>query len=163
MRAFIALFLGLIIGAAVVWVYLNHRASPTLQTAGDKVSNAARSARDTVEDQLRNFKLSPEDIKADLAKGGQVVRRKAQEAGHAIADATADARVTGAIKAKLLASHDLSALNISVNTTDGVVTLSGVVDNQGDKDVANIRANGVAGVFKVINNLQVEGASSKEK
>jgi osmotically-inducible protein OsmY len=52
---------------------------------------------------------------------------------------------------------------IRITVVNGVVTLSGVVDNQGDKDVANIRANGVAGVFKVINNLQVEGTSSKEK
>jgi osmotically-inducible protein OsmY len=29
------------------------------------------------------------------------------------------------------------------------------VDSQGDKDAANIRANGVAGVFQVTNNLRV--------
>ena len=156
MRAFIALILGLMIGAVVVWVYLNHRASPTLQSAGDKVSNAARSARDTVEDQLRNLKLTPEDIKADLAKGGQVVRRKAQEAGHAIADATADARITGAIKAKLVASHDLSALNISVNTTDGVVTLSGQVSSPDDIGKAVLVAMQTDGVREVISTLQVK-------
>ena len=156
MRAFIALIFGLIIGAALVWVYVNHRASPTLQSAGDKVSNAARSARDTVEDQLRNLKLTPEDIKADLAKGGQVVRRKAQEAGHAIADATADARITGAIKAKLLASQDLSALNISVNTTDGVVTLSGQVSSPDDIGKAVLVAMQTDGVREVISTLQVK-------
>jgi osmotically-inducible protein OsmY len=52
---------------------------------------------------------------------------------------------------------------IRITVVNGNVTLSGVVDNQGDKDVANIRANGVAGVFKVTNNLQVAGASEKEK
>jgi osmotically-inducible protein OsmY len=52
---------------------------------------------------------------------------------------------------------------IRITVVNGNVTLSGVVDNQGDKDVANIRANGVPGVFKVINNLQVAGASEKEK
>jgi hyperosmotically inducible periplasmic protein len=156
MRAFIALILGLMIGAVVVWVYLNHRASPTLQSAGDKVSNAAKSARDTVEDQLRNLKLTPEDIKADLAKGGQVVRRKAQEAGHAIADATADARITGAIKAKLLASHDLSAVDISVSTTDGVVTLSGQVSSPDDIGKAVLLAMQTDGVREVISTLQVK-------
>ena len=67
--------------------------------------------------------MRPEDIKEDLARGGQIVRRKAREAGQAIADATADARITTAIKGKLLANRDLSALSISVNTTGGVVTL----------------------------------------
>jgi osmotically-inducible protein OsmY len=37
-----------------------------------------------------------------------------------------------------------------------------VVDNQGDKDVANIRANGVPGVFKVVNNLQVAGNTAEK-
>jgi hyperosmotically inducible protein len=52
---------------------------------------------------------------------------------------------------------------IRIIVVNGNVTLSGVVDNQGDKDVANIRANGVPGVFKVTNNLQVAGALDKEK
>jgi len=37
------------------------------------------------------------------------------------------------------------------------VTLEGVVANEADKNIANIRANGVSGVFSVDNNLQVEG------
>jgi hyperosmotically inducible periplasmic protein len=44
---------------------------------------------------------------------------------------------------------------IRITVVNGNVTLSGVVDSQGDKDVANIRANAVPGVFKVVNNLQV--------
>jgi osmotically-inducible protein OsmY len=51
---------------------------------------------------------------------------------------------------------------IRITVVNGNVTLSGMVDNQGDKDVANIRANSVPGVFKVINNLQVAG-SPQEK
>jgi hyperosmotically inducible protein len=51
---------------------------------------------------------------------------------------------------------------IRITVVNGNVTLSGVVDNQGDKDVANIKANGVPGVFKVINNLQVAGASGEK-
>ncbi|GAC1650899.1 MAG: hypothetical protein NVS9B15_10760 [Acidobacteriaceae bacterium] len=47
---------------------------------------------------------------------------------------------------------------IRITVVNGNVTLSGVVDNQGDKDIANIRANGVPGVFKVTNNLQVVGS-----
>ena len=52
---------------------------------------------------------------------------------------------------------------IRITVVNGNVTLSGVVDNQSDKDVANIRANGVSGVFKVINNLQVAGAAEKKE
>jgi hyperosmotically inducible periplasmic protein len=47
---------------------------------------------------------------------------------------------------------------IRITVVNGRVTLSGVVDSQADKDVANIRANAVPGVFQVTNNLQVAGA-----
>jgi len=46
---------------------------------------------------------------------------------------------------------------IRITVVNGNVTLSGVVDTQADKDTANIRANGVPGVFKVTNDLQVAG------
>lgn len=52
---------------------------------------------------------------------------------------------------------------IRITVVNGNVTLSGVVDSQADKDVANIRANGVPGVFKVVNNLQVVGPEKSEK
>lgn len=53
---------------------------------------------------------------------------------------------------------------IRITVVNGNVTLSGMVDNDSDKQVANIRANSVPGVFKVTNNLQVAGASDdKEK
>lgn len=47
---------------------------------------------------------------------------------------------------------------IRITVVSGNVTLTGVVDSESDKDVANIRANGVPGVFKVVNLLQVAGA-----
>ena len=51
---------------------------------------------------------------------------------------------------------------IRITVVNGNVTLSGVVDNQSDKDVANIRANGVPGVFKVVNNLEVVGGAAEK-
>jgi hyperosmotically inducible protein len=48
----------------------------------------------------------------------------------------------------------VQSIHIIVN--GGRVTLEGVVDNEGDKNIAGIRANGVPGVFSVQNNLRVE-------
>ena len=45
--------------------------------------------------------------------------------------------------------------DIRIIVKNGHVTLEGVVDNETDKNVAGIRANGVSGVFTVTNNLQV--------
>ena len=44
---------------------------------------------------------------------------------------------------------------IRISVQNGNVTLFGVVDSQMDKDVANIRANSVPGIFKVTNQLEV--------
>jgi hyperosmotically inducible protein len=47
---------------------------------------------------------------------------------------------------------------IRIIVKSGRVTLEGVVDNQADKNIAGIRANGVSGTFAVVNNLQVVGS-----
>ena len=44
---------------------------------------------------------------------------------------------------------------IRIIVRSGHVTLEGVVDSEGDKNLAGIRANGVAGTFKVTNKLNV--------
>jgi hyperosmotically inducible periplasmic protein len=44
---------------------------------------------------------------------------------------------------------------IRITVVNGHVKLTGMVDNQGDKDVAGIKANGVPGVFSVENDLMV--------
>ena len=45
--------------------------------------------------------------------------------------------------------------SIHIVVENGNVTLAGRVDSEMDKDIANIRANGVSGVFSVTNNLVV--------
>lgn len=47
----------------------------------------------------------------------------------------------------------LKPIRIVVNS--GRVTLEGVVDSEADKNMVNIRANSVPGIFSVTNNLQV--------
>jgi hyperosmotically inducible protein len=47
--------------------------------------------------------------------------------------------------------------SIHILVKNGHVTLEGMVANEGDKNLINIRANGVSNVFSVTNNLQVEG------
>jgi hyperosmotically inducible protein len=45
--------------------------------------------------------------------------------------------------------------SIRIIVDNGHVTLVGVVDSEADKNIANIRANSVPGVFSVTNNLRV--------
>jgi hyperosmotically inducible protein len=50
---------------------------------------------------------------------------------------------------------------IRIVVQNGNVTLEGTVMNRSDKEVAGIRANGVFGVFKVTNDLQVANQQSE--
>lgn len=47
--------------------------------------------------------------------------------------------------------------SIHIIVKNGNVTLEGVVDNESDKNLANLRASGVPNVFSVKNNLRVVG------
>ena len=47
---------------------------------------------------------------------------------------------------------------IRIIVKNGRATLEGVVDSESDKNVVNVRANGVPGLFSVTNNLQVEAS-----
>lgn len=50
---------------------------------------------------------------------------------------------------------------IRIVVVNGHVTLTGVVDNAGDRDQAGIRANAVPGVFSVQNDLHVAGQNER--
>ena len=161
MKVLFALLLGVVIGAAVVWFYNTNQGKSTMRSTGEQIESATKSARDTIQDKLKVLDLRPEQVGEDLARTGQVVRRKAREAGQAIADATADARVTAAIKAKFLADRELSALSISVNTTEGIVTLSGTVSSPENISKAMLLAMETEGVREVVSTLQVKPPAKK--
>jgi len=162
MKIILALIVGVLVGAAAVWFYGTGRGKASVKTTGDQIENTTKAARDELQQKMKEYNLTPEQIKEDLARTGQVVRRKAREAGQAIADATADARITGAIKAKLVASRDLSAMSISVNTTDGVVTLSGSVASPEDISKAMLLSMETDGVREVISALQVKQTAKRQ-
>jgi hyperosmotically inducible protein len=161
MKVLFTLIIGILIGGAAVWILTTKDGQSTSKSAGNQIESAAKSTRDAVQEKIRVLDLRPEQVKDDLDRTGKVIRRKAREASQAISDATADARITGAIKGKLVASKDLSALSISVNTTEGIVTLSGSVNSAEDISKAVLLAMETDGVREVISTLQVRPKQAK--
>ena len=51
---------------------------------------------------------------------------------------------------------------VHIIVKNGHVTLKGIVANQSDSDLANIKANQVPGVFSVKNELQIEGRTDEK-
>ena len=67
-----------------------------------------------------------------------------------------DALITTKIKAEHAKDKDVSATKINVDTTNGVVTLSGTAKSKAEADKAEMLAKNVKGVTSVKNNIKVE-------
>lgn len=73
-----------------------------------------------------------------------------------ISEYAGDAATTSTIKAKLLADDIVPSRNIKVETTDGVVQLSGHVENKAQSDRAESIAKAASGVKSVKNDLSIK-------
>ena len=167
---FIAFLLGIILGAAGYWYVLQLPVQQAGQQAQQKASEAASAAADAAKQarqalaaKLDALQLRAKDITEDLKQKGEVVRRAAREAGDAAVDAATDTRITAEVKRKLLADPDLSALDVSVNTTNGRVTLSGTVSAADQIGKSMLLALETEGVREVVSTLQVKGAEPPAK
>jgi len=67
-----------------------------------------------------------------------------------------DASITASVKAKFATDDDVKAHNIDVDTVNGVVTLTGIVNSAAEKAEAARLAADVDGVRRVTNNLQIK-------
>lgn len=59
------------------------------------------------------------------------------------------------VRIALASDIDVKGGNLKVDVKDGVVTLAGTVESQGQKDKADHIAKKVKGVKKVVNNIEV--------
>ena len=82
------------------------------------------------------------------------VEKKPEE--KTLGDKIDDASITALVKAALLSHRSTSGLNSKVETSDGVVTLSGVAQNAAERELAEKYASDVKGVKNVVNNMTVE-------
>jgi osmotically-inducible protein OsmY len=142
MRAFFnGVVLGIIIGALGFW-FAEKKAKehPEAQQQyeqsaaqlGSNAVDAAHNLSDAMRAKLDTLDLQAGQIKDELAKDGQVVRRKALDIGAKAADAASDARAVAEIKAKYAKDSTLSAWDISVSCDQGHVKLSGTVQSTED-------------------------------
>ena len=107
--------------------------TPEGPTPGERMDNAATDSRNAVSGM------------------GDTLERKADDAGQAL-----DAAITTSIKGKYLVDDTLKGLDISVDTVQGVVTLTGPVQSDTAKELATQIAENVEGVVRVDNQLTVQ-------
>lgn len=174
-----ALVLGGLIGAGICYYALRRPDAPEVPAAApaaphvEPESEAPREAEDAggpapwaageeyIARKLREWNLTPEELKGELAKAGEVVRRKTREFGERVADATADVTIIAKIKAKYTLDDELPALKITVGCKDGHVTLSGVVPSAELIGRAIVLALETEGVVDVVSSIKIEPPPQK--
>jgi hyperosmotically inducible protein len=112
----------------------------------------------TLMGQVRNSTLKSDAENAiKHIEGVEQVNNQIQVLPASFNDDDLRARMARAIyRTDGLSKYGWSALpSIHIIVNNGHVTLKGVVDNEGDKTLAGVTANGVPGAFSVDNQLQV--------
>jgi osmotically-inducible protein OsmY len=166
MRAFFnGLVLGIICGVVAYW-YIQKKAAEHPQAqqryeqaaseTASNVTTTAHSMSDALRAKLDTLDLNSDQIKDELARTGQVIRRKAQDIGDAAADAASDARAITEIKARYAKDPTLSVWKISVSCSQGHVKLSGTVKSPDDIGKAIALALDADGVRDVTSTIQVQ-------
>jgi osmotically-inducible protein OsmY len=151
MKYVLTFIIGFLMGIGTHWYLTQPKGQAIAANAGESMRETVTNVGHTLKDSFDS-----EKIKDELSRTGKVIREKAGQAGEAIADATANARITASIKAKLIKESSLAAFKIDVDTTDGVVTLSGTVSSYDEIAKAMSIAWETEGVHKVVSTLQVK-------
>jgi len=80
--------------------------------------------------------------------------------GAACSKVAGDSEVTSEVQSRLNADSGLQGKQLTVETSGGVVTLSGKVENDAQRTAASRYASSVPGVKQIVNNLQVAPATA---
>lgn len=119
----------------------------TAEKAGKKMDQAAEKAGEKM-DQVT------EKVGDKIEEAGEAISEKAEIAGEYMDDSA----ITTKIKAEIMSDPLLKVSQISVTTTNGVVTLSGEVDSEQSIDRAMEIVHSINDVKAIENNLVVKGA-----
>jgi hyperosmotically inducible periplasmic protein len=106
-----------------------------------------------------NAKMLPVALLFAVSLGGCVSTPPYDQSN---ARAIDDATITANVKAALVQDPATRSRNISVNTLNGTVELSGFVDSGGERHEAERVAASIAGVRLVQNQLQINGAAAAQ-
>jgi hyperosmotically inducible periplasmic protein len=120
----------------------------------------------------QQFDRAGEEIKEGAQQVGAAVQEGAEQVGDAVQEGAerieaevgpvarevlSDASITARVKARLAADPEVNAIQIDVDTIDGVVTLNGKVSSQEVSQEAEKLAKRTEGVKQVNNLIQVAG------
>jgi hyperosmotically inducible periplasmic protein len=124
-------------------------------TVSESTATGGLLDRDNDIDAHDTAKPEDRDISGTLREAGRDARDTARNAANRTAAVAGDAAITSAVKAKFLADTNVSGLRIDVDTSDGVVTLTGNVSSKAEADRAMMLARNTEGVKRIIDRMKI--------
>ena len=132
--------------------------APTAGVVDSTVNSVEHGASALKEDAERAgsaIKQESREAAESLKHEGSQAINKTDDAAHRAASSVEDAAITSLVKTKFLADSTVKGLQIDVDTSQNVVTLSGTVASQDEANRAVALAREAKGVSRVVNHLRV--------
>ncbi len=154
MRRSLAALVLLILVVVVVYVWLDR--SGNLHASHRIAAPPPGQVRDDARELGNEAKQGARDLRSEARSFGAEAREKLSEAGRELKNAT----LTASVKTALSLNRSVRPYAIDVSSKDGVVTLTGRVSTEEERARAEQVAAAVPDVTRVVNEIQVGGASS---
>jgi len=134
---------------------LGQASRPTLKSNAERIVRRIEGVT-TVINQIEVLPLSPNDDRIRAAVYTQLYRTPALQK---YTSNRTEPILRNSLSNRISITNDppIGYHAIHIIVKNGSVTLEGAVAARGDRDIANIKANTVSGVFAVTNNLRVDG------
>jgi osmotically-inducible protein OsmY len=118
---------------------------PSPQTTGEKVDSA-----------IDKTKQVATEAKDDIKQEANEIKESTEDAAKSGATALSDTAITTGVKARLATDQDLKAMDIQVETHEGLVTLRGTAPSLSAQSRAKELAASVDGAHAVDNQLSIK-------
>ena len=126
-----------------------------IDSALERTDRAAAEAKVNAESAVSSAQQKMQEGVASTEAAASNAAQAARDVGSSAMGAGGDAALTAQVSAGLAQDSALSAIKIDVDTSNGVVTLTGPAPSQEAKERATTIAQGVKGVSSVVNHLTV--------
>mgnify|MGYP001300021867 CR=1 FL=1 len=151
-KVLFSFLLGAAAGGGGYW-YVDHHQEESLRAQQTVLSHVEAAAHSI---EAKFSEITAQAVKEQLARSGVYIVEKAKAAGAAVADAATDARITASVKTKLFSEPGFTVLAINVDTSGGVVTLTGKAATPEQIAKAVQLAAATDGVRRVISTIQIK-------
>ena len=153
-------WIGLKVKTALLF-HRNVRATKTDVNVRDGIVSLSGEATSIAQKELTTeYAKDVEGVKE--VKNQMTVAKNPAKPDETVGEKIDDASITAQVKMSLLSHRSTSALKTKVETTDGVVTLTGIAKNAAEKSLVTKLATDVRGVGSVVNNMTIDTTLSQK-